>query len=321
MDDITRRRFLKKSAAAGMAIGCSALLPSWLRAAEDQAAMGKAAADQTALSILAQVKGPTAEAVREAVGLLGGIERFVSEGQRVLLKPNASFSAPPEWGATTAAQTVRTVAEMCLEAGAKRVVVFDHPLRSPELCLEQTGLEEALGDLDDVKLMLAAKQRYFEPVDVPGGEALQQVEVAKEVLRADVIINLPAAKSHSATGVSLGMKNLMGLIWDRGYFHQATDLHRAIAELSTVIRPDLIIVDATRALVTGGPGGPGRVLELGTIVAGTDPVAVDAHVVGMAPWMDRSMTPDQVAYIAAASSLGLGRMNQEEIQLQEIDLG
>ena len=311
MKNWTRRKFLKKSAAAGMAIGCGSLLPSWLRAA----------GTETAPAMLAQVKGPVSEAVREAVGLLGGMESFVTEGQRVLLKPNASFSAPPEWGATTSAETVRTVAEMCLEAGADRVIVFDHPLRSPELCLEQTGLEEALGDLDGVRLMLATKQRYFEPVDVPDGTALQQVEVAKEILRSDVIINLPAAKSHSATGVSLGMKNLMGLIWDRGYFHQATDLHRAIAELSTVIRPDLIIVDASRALVTGGPGGPGKVLELGAIVAGTDPVAVDAHVVGMAPWMNRSMTPDQVAYIAEASSLGLGQMDPEHIQVQEIELG
>jgi len=311
MKELSRREFLEKSAAAGIAIGCGALLPSWLQAAEEQ----------TALPVLAQVKGPTAEAVRESVGLLGGMESFVGQGQRVLLKPNASFSAPPEWGATTSSQVVRTVAEMCLECGAERVVVFDHPLRSPELCLEQTGLEEALADLDEVKLILATKQRYFEPVDVPDGKALQRIEVAKEVLRADVVINLPVAKSHSATGVSLGMKNLMGLIWDRGYFHQATDLHRAIAELSTVVRPDLVIVDATRALVTGGPGGPGKVLDLGTIVAGTDPVAVDAHVVGMAPWMNRSMTPDQVAYIAAAYSLGLGQMDQENIQLKEVDLG
>jgi len=311
MKKLTRRKFLKKSAAAGMAVGCSALLPPWLQAV----------GEETALSTVAQVKGPTSQAVREAVGLLGGMEHFVGEGQRVLLKPNASFSAPPEWGATTGSETVRTVAQMCLEAGAERVVVFDHPLRSPELCLEQTGLEEALDDLDEVKLILATKQRLFEPVEVPDGEALQQVEVAKEVLRSDVIINMPTAKSHSATGVSLGMKNLMGLIWDRGYFHQATDLHRAIAELSMVVRPDLIIVDATRALVTGGPGGPGRVLELGTIVAGTDPVAVDAHVVGMAPWMDRSMTPNQVAYIVAASSLGLGQMDPERIEVQEIDLG
>jgi uncharacterized protein (DUF362 family) len=310
MRDLTRRRFLKKSAAAGVAVGCGALLPSWLRADEKEA-----------LPILARVRGPAAEAVQEAVRLLGGMETFVTQGQRVLLKPNASFSSPPEWGATTSTEVVRAVAEMCLEAGAERITVFDHPLRAPELCLQQTGLQESVAELEQVKVILATAQRYFEPVDVPGGQALQQVEVAKEVLRADVIINLPVAKSHSATGVSLGMKNLMGLIWDRGFFHQATHLHRAIAELCGVIRPDLTILDATRALVTGGPGGPGDVLNLNMILASVDPVAVDAHAVGLAPWLNRSMTPEQVTCIVEGSALGLGRMHSDEVYLKEVDLG
>jgi len=308
---LSRREFMKRSAGAGAAIGLSSLFPSWLQAI----------GDESNLPILAQVKGPTVEAAREAMTLLGGMDAFVQEGQRVLLKPNVSFAAPPDWGANTDAQVVRTVAEMCLESGAKRVIVFDHPLRSPALCLEQTGLEEALEDLDGVKVVLATKQRYFESVEVPDGSALSQVEVAKEALKADTIINLPVAKSHSATGVSLGMKNLMGLIWDRGYFHQATDLHQAIAELSMVVRPDLTLVDVTRALVTGGPGGPGKVLELETIVAGTDPVAVDAHVTQMTPWMNRAMTGGQVAYIAAAHDLGLGQIDLEQVRVEEVDLG
>jgi uncharacterized protein (DUF362 family) len=311
MKDLTRRKFLQQTAAAGAAVGFGALLPSWAHAADEG----------EALPVLAQVKGPVSQAVEKAVDLLGGMGSFVQKGHRVLLKPNASFDAPPQWGATTSSQVVRKVSQLCLEAGAEQVIVFDHPLRSPALCLEQTGLEEALADLDGVKVLLANKQRYFETVAVPGGEALQQVEVAKEVLRADVVINIPTAKSHSATGVSLGMKNLMGVIWDRGYFHQAASLHQAIAELSTVVRPQLIIVDASRALVTGGPGGPGKVLELNTIVAGTDPVAVDAHVVGMAPWMNRSMKGEQIAYISAAHSLGLGQIDPDRVRLQEVDLG
>jgi uncharacterized protein (DUF362 family) len=308
---LSRREFMKRSAGAGAAIGLGAMFPSWIQAA----------GQEETLPILAQVKGPTEAAVREAVNLLGGMNAFVQQGQRVLLKPNASFSAPPEWGATTSAQVVRTVAEMCLECGAERVIAFDHPLRSPALCLEQTGLEEALEDLEGAKMVMASKQRYFESIDVPNGSALTQVEVAKEVLKADVVINLPTAKSHSATGVSLGLKNLMGLIWDRGYLHQATNLHKAIAELSMVIQPSLTIVDATRALVTGGPGGPGNVLELNTIVAGTDPVAVDAQVVQMAPWMNRSMTGEQVAHIAAAHSLGLGQIDLDQVQIKGVELG
>jgi uncharacterized protein (DUF362 family) len=267
------------------------------------------------------VKGPVEKAVHKAVDLLGGMSTFVREGQRVLLKPNASFTAPPEWGATTSAAVVRTVAQMCLKTGAKRVVVFDHTLRSPTLCLEKTGLQEACQDLDDVTLVLTDRRRLFKTVEVPDGSALTEVEVAKEVLKADVIINLPTAKSHSATDVSLGMKNLMGLIWDRGYFHQGTNLHQAIAELSTVIRPDLIIVDATRALVTGGPGGPGKVLELNTIVAGLDPVAVDSTMVQMAPWQNRSLSGRQVAHISAAHRLGLGEIDVDQIQITKVELG
>jgi uncharacterized protein (DUF362 family) len=310
-ENLSRREFIKKGVGASAAVGFGALFPSWIHA------LGHEGATPT----LVQVKGPVGEAVRKAVDLLGGIDAFVQEGQRVLLKPNISFAAPPEWGATTSAQVVRAVAELCLQAGARRIIVFDHTLRPSALCLEKSGLEEALRDLDDVKLVLPERQRFFKSVEVVNGSALSQVEVAKEVLKADVIINLPTAKSHSATDVSLGMKNLMGLIWNRGYFHRGANLHQAIAELSTVIHPDLIIVDVTRALLTGGPGGPGKVQELNTIVAGLDPVAVDAHVVRMAPWLNRSLTVRQVAHISAAYRLGLGQIDLEQGALTEVDLG
>ncbi len=307
---LSRRDFIKRGAGASAALGLGTVF-SWtdVLGQEDVA------------PALVQVRGPVEAAVHKAVDLLGGMSTFVHKGQRVLLKPNVSLAAPPEWGATTSATVVRTVAEMCLQAGARRVVIFDHTLRSPALCLEQTGLERAVQDLKDVVLVLPDKHRFFTPVDVPSGSALAQVEVAKEVLKSDVIINLPTAKSHSATDVSLGLKNLMGLVWDRGYFHQGTDLHQAIAELSTVIRPDLIIVDATRALVTGGPGGPGRVLELETIVAGLDPVAVDSYMVQMAPWQNRSLTGKQVAHIAAAHNLGLGQIDINQGQITKVELG
>jgi uncharacterized protein (DUF362 family) len=309
--DLSRREFIKQGAGAGAAIGLATLFPSWVQGLSQEEVSPR----------LVQVKGPVEEAVRKAVDLLGGMEAFVQKGQRVLLKPNASFAAPTEWGATTSAPVVRTVVEMCLEAGAKRVIVFDHTLRPPALCLEKTGLEAALKDLDEVKLVLPDKQRFFQKVDVPNGSALTQIEVAKEVLKADVIINLPTAKSHSATQVSLGMKNLMGLIWDRGYFHRGTDLHQAIAELSTVIQPDLIIMDLTRALLTGGPGGPGKVLKLDTIVAGLDPVAADAHLVRMAPWLNRTLTGEQVAHISAAHRLGLGEIDMDKVEVTKVELG
>jgi uncharacterized protein (DUF362 family) len=117
-------------------------------------------------------------------------------------------------------------------------------------------------------------ERFYQSVSVPQGKVIKRLKVMKEVMSCDVFINLPAAKSHSATGVSLGMKGLMGVIWDRGYFHAKVDLHQAIADLSSVIKPTLTIIDASRALITGGPSGPGKVERLDTIIAGVDPVAL-----------------------------------------------
>jgi uncharacterized protein (DUF362 family) len=145
------------------------------------------------------------------------------------------------------------------------------------------------------------------------------VLLAKVVRQSDRLINLPTAKSHSASGVSLGLKNLMGLVWDRGLFHQK-NLHRAIAELAQVVRPDLTVVDATRALVTGGPGGPGKTVVLDTVVAGTDPVAVDSYTVGLTQWYGKAFAGKNVKYIVAASGLGLGEIDQARMTIRTVEV-
>ena len=133
--------------------------------------------------------------------------------------------------------------------------------------------------------VLALQERtFFREVKVPKGKDLESVEVVKEILDGYILINIPVAKSHSATGVSLGMKGLMGLVWDRESFHSRFNLNQAIADLGTVIKPQVTILDATRALVSGGPGGPGEVKKPNLIIAGTDPVAVDSYGVSIVPW-------------------------------------
>ncbi len=303
---------MKRSAGLGLAAGLSSLLPTPLQHlfAEEEA---ERAYD------LAVVVGPPAQATERAIELLGGIESFVKERDRVLLKPNLSFANPPAWGSTTEPRVIRKVAQLCLAAGARRVVVMDHTLRAKEACLEKTGIKEAVEGLDKVALLLIDQRRFFTEIEVPNGEVLKTVEVAKEVLNCDVLINLPCAKSHSATGVSFGMKNLMGLIWDRSHFHR-TDLNRAIAELSTVIRPRLIVLDATRALVSGGPGGPGKVRELGTIVAATNAVAVDSYATTLAPWYGRTLTGESVPHILHAHELGLGEIDIDLLKVARVSL-
>lgn len=303
---LSRREFVHRSLAAGAAVALgSALGP-------------RVAAGPQAGYDLAVVKGDIAAAVKAAIETLGGIGRFVRRGNKVVLKPNMSFPNPPEWASTTHPDVVRAVAALCLDAGASRVAVIDQPLRRPEVCLRRSGIAAACADLAHVTVVALSEQKFYRKVGVPGGKQLREVEVARDALQADVLINLPVAKSHNAAGVSFGMKNLMGLIWDREYFHQFLDLNQAIADLSTRIRPDLILLDATRALTTAGPNGPGKVLQLDTIVAGTDPVAVDAYAVGLTSWYGQTFAGRNVKHIQAAASLGLGEIDVSRLRIREL---
>src|SRR5512140_837532 len=241
---------------------------------------------------LADVSGTDAKAmVKAALKELGGIGRFVKKGDYVVIKPNVGFANPPEWGCTTHPDTVVAMAELCLEAKAKQVLVADYPLGKPDKCFERSGLNAALAALPAVKVKVLSEQGDFQKVDVKGGAALKSVELAKVVLSADVLINLPQAKSHYATGVSFGLKNAMGLIWDRKAFHTALDISQAVADLGQLVKPQLTLLDATRALLTNGPTGPGDVAAVGHVVAGANVVSVDAYALTLARFNQKQMTP------------------------------
>lgn len=302
MDDhqrISRRRFLK-TAAAGIVLGMTGR-PSFLQAKEG--------------NDLVVISGEPAAAIQKALKAMGGISRFVKKGQRVVLKPNMSFARLPEMGCNTHPQVVATVAQACIGAGAKRVVVLDHTLARPELCLERSGIPEACKHIRDVYVLALQERKFYREIKVPQGKVLESVEVMKEVLDSQVLISLPTAKSHSATGVSLGIKGFMGLIWDRESFHSQYNINQALADLATVIKPQLTILDATRALVTGGPGGPGEVQKPNLIIAGVDPVAVDAYGVTVAPWYGKNFKGRQVEHLMVAHQRGLGKIDMDRIQI------
>jgi uncharacterized protein (DUF362 family) len=296
---ISRREFLK-SAVAGLALSLAGK-PGSLEAKEEHD--------------LVVISGGPVTATKAALEAIGGISRFVAKGKRVVLKPNMSFSNPPEWGSTTHPLVVATVAEACIGAGAQRVVVLDHPLRPAELCLKRSGIQEACRSIKGVHVLALEDRNFFREAKVPAGKVLDRVEIFKEVLDSDVLINLPQAKTHSATGVSLGIKNLMGLIWDRWSFHSKYDINQALADLATVIKPQLTILDATRALVSGGPGGPGEVQKPNLIIAGIDPVAVDSYAVGVAPWYGQNFKGRQVEHLLVTHQRGLGKIDLEQLRV------
>ncbi len=296
----TRREFLKV-ASAGAALGwvCG---PGLLAAAPE--------------NDLAVISGDPAAATRKALDALGGISRFVKKGQRVVLKPNMSFNNPPDRASTTHPLVVATVARACLEAGARRVTVLDYPLRKGELCMERSGILDACKSIKgDVHVLVMEERKFYREVKVPRGKVFDRVEVMNEVLDSDVLINMPQAKSHSATGVSLGIKGLMGMIWDRGSFHSKYDIDQALADLATVIKPQLTVLDATRALISGGPAGPGEVVKPGLVIAGIDPVAVDSYAVSVTPWYGQNFQGRQVKHLLLAHQRGLGKIDLPELKI------
>ncbi len=306
----SRREFLKLSvetaALAGLA-GRMGRMAVPLFAAEPGA--GAAGAPD-----LAVVKGSPQYAVRRAVDVLGGIRRFVKPGDFVFLKPNMSFGTPPEMGATTNPEVVVAMAALCLEAGAKRILVADHTIRDGKVSLEYTGIGPACGKMDHVTAATLNDASQYEETPIPEGRVLKKTDLARDVRRADVLINLPVAKSHSATGVSFGIKNLMGLVWDRQVFHTG-DLDQSVADLATLVRCRLTVMDATRAMVQGGPSGPGRTVALDQIVAGIDPVAVDSYTLSLTKWYNRTFSGPQVKHLRAAGEMGLGQIDLAKLSI------
>jgi uncharacterized protein (DUF362 family) len=297
---ISRRQFILTTA-AGVAIGLSGY-PSFLYAAEEVD--------------LAVISGEPAAATRKALEALGGIVRFVKKGQRVVIKPNMSFAKTPDFAASTHPLVVVAVAQACIDAGAREVLVLDHTLQRAELCLERTGIRDACRQhVPGVHVLALQDRKFFQEIRIPQGKVLDRVEVITDILDNAVLINVPVAKSHSATGVSLGLKGLMGLIWDRESFHSRFNINEGIADLATVIKPQLTILDATRAMASGGPGGPGDVKKPNLIIAGVDPVAVDSYGVGIVPWYGRSFKGRQVEHLLIAHQRGLGKIDVDKLNI------
>ncbi|OGQ91612.1 MAG: hypothetical protein A2289_00510 [Deltaproteobacteria bacterium RIFOXYA12_FULL_58_15] len=256
--------------------------------------------------------------VKTAIDGLGGINKFVRKGDYVVLKPNAGFANPEAWGTTTHPQTVLAVAKMCLEAGAKKITLVEFPLGKGMKCLERCGIAAVVENMPEVSIKILGVESDFKQVKVKGGVALQSTDIAKQVLSADVLINIPAAKHHSATGVSLGLKNAMGLIYDRQTFHTHIDLQQGIADLGRVIKPTLTIVDATRALLTNGPAGPGESSTPNRMIAGFNVVSVDAYTLGVARFGNRQLQVSDVPHIRLAGEAGLGETDVKKLRIKQV---
>lgn len=299
---LSRRRFLKTSLVVAAA-------------AKAGTALGAGGPD------LADVSGKDAKAMtRAAIDALGGMKAFVKPGDYVVLKANAGFANPAAWGTTTDPDVVATIAQLCLDAKAKQVLLLEFPQgKVPEKCLERCGLTAALAAIPAVKVKLLGPTDFVS-VTVPGALELKTVELAKALQSADVFINIPVAKNHTDAVVSFGLKNHMGLIKDRRAFHQQYDLQQAVADLGRVIKPNLTVLDATRALLTNGPTGPGDLATPNRIIAGRNVVNVDAYGLGVAPFGNKQLTVADVRHIALAEKAGLGSADVKSLTVKKLSV-
>jgi len=307
-DTLSRRSFLKHNARLilwSTALCCGIRIPRLAGATE--------------IPDISVVTGDRTTATRAAVDLLGGMRRFVKPDQNVIIKPNMSFAGGPEDATDTHPDVVRELVVMCKEAGADRIRVLDHTLRREERCIE--GVKKVCDPMGDDIVQAVSRSRFFKSAAIPEGRQMTETDVMREVLEADVLIAAPVAKSHSSSGVSLSMKGMMGLIYNRGVMHSRYDLHESIVDLASLLKPALVVVDGSRVLSTNGPGGPGRVLQANTIIASADMVAADAQAVSMFEWYGQKLAPRNVKHIRIAHERGLGRMDVENLRRKQIKVG
>ncbi len=260
---------------------------------------------------LAVVEGEDpARITREALKSLGGMNRFISRGDRVLIKPNIGWDRTPEMAACTNPQVVKALVEMAYEAGAKEVIVMDHTINQPKRCYVRSGIQDAAREAG-AKVLFTDEQR-LKKMNLKG-EWLKEWEVFQDFVEVDKLINVPIAKVHSLSRVTLGMKNWLGAIGgSRNQLHQKID--QAMVDLAAFFKPTLTVLDGYRILVRNGPQG-GRVSDtklMKTVVAGKDPVAVDAYG---ATFFDYN--PSELLFLKLAQQRGLGKFELEKVRIEK----
>lgn len=246
---------------------------------------------------------------RNVINALGGIEKFVKPGNIVVVKPNLGWDRKPEFAANTHPLVVKAIVEECIKGGAKKVKVFDNPCNDPRRCYENSGVAGALKGLKNVELKHMEDERYKNTK--LNGVFLKEWELYDEALSADVFINVPVAKHHGLTRVSLGLKNIMGIMGgNRGYVHR--NIEDALVDVNRVVKSHLTVIDATRILTNHGPQGGSLkdVKVLNKVIACRDIVAADAYATTFF-----GLNPQDITTTVTASKRGVGEMNLSKVKV------
>jgi len=306
---LTRRNFIRGAAASLAA--ANLLSPySWFRPSK---AFGAGEPE-----LIIAEKGKPTQLLKAAMDSFGGMGRVVKKGQRVVIKANIAWARTPEQACTNNPELLHSLIKLCYEAGAKRVAVWDHTCDNYQFCFSRSGLKKVAQDAG-ADIFSGHGRNVYKTVEIPKGKALKTAEYIKDVLETDVLINFPIPKQHFATELTLGLKNMMGVVWDMELLHKI-DLHQCIADINTLRKPDLVVVDAIRILTTNGPKGPGKTEDPNQVMVSTDVVAVDAYGAALFknPKTGNPYKPAEVRFIKNAYDLGLGEINLSKVRVKKV---
>ncbi|MDL2243539.1 DUF362 domain-containing protein [Bacteroidales bacterium OttesenSCG-928-J19] len=307
-----RRDFLKTSAALGL----TALSFSKLEAALSSNTIQV----ETTPDLIAVMGGEPSQLLERALKELGGIGQFVKKGQKVVIKPNIGWDKKPEFAANTNPLLISTLVKQCLAAGAAQVTVFDHTCDNWQRCYTNSGIEEAAKKAG-ATVVSGNDEAYYKEVKLSRGVKLKQAKVHQAILDCDVWFNVPVLKNHGGAKMSIAMKNYMGIVWDRGFFH-SNDLQQCIADICTYPKqPALHIVDAYRVLRKNGPQGRSvsDTSVLKSLLVSKDIVAIDTAAIGLFNQVE-AMDIATVGHIANGEKLKLGTQDLKKLNVKRIKL-
>ncbi|MDR0619626.1 MAG: DUF362 domain-containing protein [Bacteroidales bacterium] len=317
-----RRTFLKSVVAAGATlvvktIGATTVLTERFEQTAD-AAEGEAALGTVAPDLVAVMGGTPAAMFQKAIAEFGGISTFVKKGQKVVVKPNIGWDKTPDLAGNTNPELVGEIVKQCMDAGAKEVVVFDNTCDEWQKCYKNSGIDQAVKKAGG-RMMPANNESYYREIKLPRAKIMKKAKIHQAILDCDVWINVPVLKNHGGAKMTMSMKNLMGIVWDRRYFHN-NGLQQCIADMCTLDKkPALNIVDAYRVMKDNGPRGKSAadVVSGKALFMSRDIVAVDTAAAKFFNQI-RTMPLEDIGHLANGQAHGLGTMNIDKLNVKRI---
>jgi len=301
-----RRDFIIKGVSAGLVAGTAGGLGNIVKLA---------AAVPGSYDLVAVRDGEPDIMFDKAIAAMGGMPRFVKKGQKVLVKPNIGWDVAPERAGNTNPKLVGRIIKHCFNAGAAEVYVFDNTCDEWNLCYRNSGIEKAVKDAGG-KMVPGNTESYYHTIQIPAGKSLKTAKIHELLLNTDVFINVPVLKHHSSANLSLSMKNLMGVVWDRRYWHR-NDLQQCIADFASLRKPTLNVIDGYRVMMRNGPRGVSTadVVTMKQLIMSQDIVAADAAATRIF-----GSNPSDIPHIRIADEMKTGTLKLESLNINRIKI-